>query len=365
MKRSVICMALLTALLLSGCSWMGGSYVSVTPHHEQLSDVQSGSLSASSYSELRSLLTELTEAAAESAVIYVPQYDQASVERGMVDGVRYITEILPLGAYAIDTVDYEIGTNAGQPAISVNISYRHGRAELRKIRQAKDMDAATKIITDALTDCLDSVVINVGKYSDVDLVQLVEDFAAENPDAVMEIPQLAIGAYPEEGARRVLEIKFTYQTSRDTLRNMKPQVKRVFDSAALYVNQNDAPEQKYTQLFNFLTERFDYKYETSITPAYSLLCHGVGDGKTFAMVYGAMCRRAGLDCRMVSGTREGEAWYWNLICVEDVYYHVDLIESRAAGQLIKMTDEEMDGYVWDYSAYPVSGTVEEPTETTE
>lgn len=365
MKRSLICIGLIFSLLLGGCSWMGGSYVSVTPHHEQLSSVQSDSLTAANYSELRGILSELTEAGAENAVIYVPEYDRTNMEQEMENAVRYITKILPLGAYAIDKVEYEIGTSAGQPAISVAISYLHGRSELRRIRQAEDMEAAGTIIMEALKDCDDSVVIYVRKYAEVDLVQLVADYGAEKPDVVMEIPDVAIGVYPEQGAGRVLELKFTYQTSRETLRSMQTQVGRVFDSAALYINQDDADEQKYSQLFTFLTERSEYKYETSITPSYSLLCNGVGDAKAFAVVYAAMCRSAGLDCRTVSGTRSGTAWYWNLVCIEDTFYHVDLIESRAAGQFTKLTDEEMSGYVWDYSAYPKAGIAETPTEATE
>lgn len=365
MKRQVFCACLVLAMLLSGCSWMSGTYVSVTPHHEQLSGVQSDSMAAANYSELRKILSELTEAGAENAVIHVPQYEQAEVEQGMKDAVRYITEILPVGAYAIDKVEYEIGTRAGQPAISVNISYLHGRSELRRIKQAEEMAAAQDIIRKALEDCDDSVVIFVQKYTEMDLIQLVADLAAERPNVVMEIPTVAIGVYPEQGSRRVLELKFTYQTSRDTLRNMQLQVKRVFDSAMLYINQNGSDEQKFSQLYTFLMERFDYKYETSITPSYSLMCHGVGDAKTFAAVYGAMCQGAGLDCRVVSGTRNGEAWCWNMICVDGIYRHVDLLASREEGQLVGLSDEEMAGYVWDYSAYPEAVTVEEPTELTE
>ena len=365
MKRRMICIGLILTLLLSGCSWMSGTYVSVTPHQEELTDTHSDSMFAADYAQLRDVLVELVESGAESAMINVSGYNKADVRPGMEQAVTYITESLPIGAYAIDKVEYEIGTGAGQPAISVNISYLHGRAELRRIRQAEDMDAAREIILEAIANCSDSVVIYVEHYADTDLVQLVADYAAENPSVVMEIPQLAIGLYPDNSARRVLELKFTYRTSRETLRNMQSQVKRVFDSAALYINQNDAQEQKYNQLFTFLTERFEYKYETSITPAYSLLCHGVGDARIFAEVYGAMCRRVGLDCRMVSGTKNGEAWYWNLVCVDGAYSHVDLLESRSAGALLKQTDEQMAGYVWDYSANPAADGVTEPTEATE
>ena len=113
-------------------------------------------------------------------------------------------------------------------------------------------------------------------------------------------------------------------------------------------------------------ERFDYQIETSITPSYSLLCHGVGDSRSFATIYAAMCRRANVECQVVSGTKNGDAWYWNLICENGIYYHVDLLESSAAGYLRKLSDAQMDGYVWDYSAYPpadgITVSPEEPTE---
>lgn len=365
MKRRIISLVILLALVLGGCSWMDGSYVSVTPHHEHLTGTQSGTLSASDYSQLRKILCDLTEAGTENAVIHVGEYDKDQIEQGMEDAVRYITKILPVGAYAIDRVDYEIGTSGSQPAVSVNISYLHGRSEIRKIRWVDDTEAARTVLAKALMDCETGVVIHVKQYKDLDWEQLVKDYAAENPDTVMEVPTVAAGLYPEQGPGRVVELRFTYQTSRDALRNMQTQVQRVFESASLYIGQQDAEAQKFAQLFSFLTERFEYQIATSITPSYSLLCHGVGDSRTFAMVYATMCRRAGVECHMVSGSLEGEARYWNLICEDGVYYHVDLLKSREAGEFMKLSDSEMVGYVWDYSAYPKADGAEIPEEITE
>lgn len=366
MKRRFLGLVLILAVLLGGCSWMEGNYVSVTPHRTHLTEIQTDDLSAKSYSELRQIMVDLTEAGTESAVIHVAEYDQDSVKKGMEDAVRYVSQVLPIGAYAIDRVDYEIGANAGQPAISVNISYLHGRSELRNIHKVENMESVRAHIQEALVNCDGSLVLYVESYGEMDLEQLVQDYGAENPDQVMEIPQLSAGAYPQEGPRRVLELKFTYQTSRDALRNMQSQVQRVFASASLYIDQGAAAAQKYAQLFSFLMERFEYQIETSITPSYSLLCHGVGDSKTFAMVYATMCHRADVECRVVNGTKNGEAWYWNLICEDGMYYHVDLLASREIGELTKLADNQMSGYVWDYSAYPAADAVApdsaEPTE---
>ena len=37
MKRRIICLVAAMCLMLSGCSWMDGNYLSVQPHREQLS----------------------------------------------------------------------------------------------------------------------------------------------------------------------------------------------------------------------------------------------------------------------------------------------------------------------------------------
>ena len=354
MKEKLIVPILLLALL-SGCAWPGGEYLSVTTHQAQHTTAHSGSLSAANYHQLRQVLTDLVSAGTENAVIHVPEYQQDLVESGMEAAAHYLRVLLPLGAYAVEDVTYEIGTVGGQPAISVSVTYLHGRSELRKIKEAADMDEAQVLICDALEQCADGIVLLVEDYTNVDLVQMVADYADNRPDLVMEVPQAAVGVYPDTGRSRVLELKFTYQTSRDSLRQMKTQVQRVFASASLYVSSDGNDHSKFSQLFTFLTERFDYKLETSITPAYSLLCHGVGDSKAFATAYAAMCRAAGLDCQVVSGTCAGEARFWNMVRSGDIYYHVDLLSSKTAGDLQMLTDDAMEGYVWDYSAYPTAG----------
>ena len=107
-----------------------------------------------------------------------------------------------------------------------------------------------------------------------------------------------------------------------------------------------------SMLYAFLMERFEYKQETSITPAYSLLRHGTGDSRAFAQVYAAMCRDAGLTCMTVTGTRDGEPWTWNILLDGEEYYHVDLLRCSENGRYREQTDAEMEGYVWDYSEYP-------------
>lgn len=349
MKRFFLCM-LAVSLLLSGCGLMSSDYVYIAPHKEQYNTNQMEAVSAADYEQLRAAMEELVSAGTETGVIHVADYDQSLVKKNMALVVNYIRHVHPIGEYAVDRITYEIGTSSGKPAIAVNISYHHSRIEIQKILKLNTMADATKAVGTALRDYDSEVVFRVEEYEKMDFVQYVQDYAARNPDVVMEVPQVAAGVYGS-GPAKVIALTFTYQNSRDVLRQMQTQVQPVFESAMLYVSGKATEARKLDQLSGFLMERFDYSLETSLTPAYSLLCHGVGDGKAFANVYSAMCRKAGLECLTVTGTRNGEPRTWNIVREGNRYYHVDLLRNMEDG-FRKFLDKEMAGYVWDYFAYP-------------
>ena len=353
MKRLILLLALCG--LLCGCSSVfDGSYHSRTFHEEQGSHIQSTTITASDAESLRTVMEDLVSSGTSTAVINVTDFDLDKVESAMATVSDYIRTTYPLGAWAVDTLTYEIGPSGSMHAISVSISYLRSRAELRRVQTAADISAARDAIGSALEGCETGLVLLVEQYEPTDYAQLVADFADNNPHLVMESPQVLATCYPDRGSSRVVELYFTYQTSRESLRNMQNQVQPVFSAARLYVSGDGSDRQKFSQLYAFLMERFDYTLETSITPAYSLLRHGVGDSDAFATVYAAMCRRAELDCLVITGTRDGEPWSWNMICDDGRYYHVDLLRSAESGRMTVLTDSEMSGYVWDYSAYPKS-----------
>lgn len=362
MKR-VFCLLAALSLVLCGCGGLfSGHYEAVTPHKEQIVENDTEEITVSRYLQLQQALVDLIETGTESAVIYVADYDAGVLEADLERAVATVMEVNPIAAYAVEEVRYELGTNSGKAAVAVDISYLHGRYELRRLKAFDTVEAARGDITDALDNCDAGVVFLIGNYTSTDFTQLVQDYAEENPQSVIEVPEVTANIYPENGPRRVVELKFTYQTSRESLRTMQTQVQLVFDSARLYVSGDAADHEKLSQLYSFLMERYDYQIDTSITPAYSLLRHGVGDCKAFALVYAHMCRSAGLECYAVSGTRAGEAWYWNIVRDGEMWYHVDLLHGAGFQE---MADEEMAGYVWDYSAYPACGIAEqEPAEQT-
>lgn len=356
MRKRILALVLILALLLTGCSWMDGSYVYVEPHVEHQSGAQTGNVSAADFFELRAVLEELVTAGTETCTIDVGDMEQDRVEGFVKAGFSYIRASFPMGAYAIEDITYELGSNNGRPAVAISIQYRRSRTEIRRIRHKRDMEALADAVREALDDHSSRVVFLVEQYSEMDFEQVVQDYAREEPRMLMEVPQISEGIYGA-GESRIVELSFTYQNSREALRQMQQQVRPVFEAASLYVSGEGSDHQKFSQLSGFLAERFDYKLETSITPAYSLLCHGVGDSRAFAEVYASMCRRVGLECLIVTGTRDGSPWTWNMVKDGDHYYHVDMIRQLGSSNFREYSDGEMAGYVWDYSAYPACDVI--------
>ena len=354
MKRWKFALVPVLCLMLGGCGWLSGSYVSVEPHQVQRQTAHSDSITASNYREFLDALRQIIASGTEVAAIHVEEYPAKTLEAGVKRAVHSAMYTDPIGSYAVEDIQYEIGSSSGRPAVSVAITYRHNSTELQRIRRAADVQQAKVIVSNALEGYEPGIMVLISNYTKADFTQYVQDYANDHPEIVMETPQVTEALYGS-GDSRLVELIFSYQTSRDDLRRMQAQVKPVFESAVLYGSGDGDDHQKFSQLYAFLMERFDYKQETSITPAYSLLRHGTGDSRAFAQIYAAMCRDSGLTCMSVTGTRDGEPWTWNIILDGEDYYHVDLLRCSETGKYQEWTDDEMEGYVWDYSAYPACG----------
>ena len=364
--KKIIIAVMTVCMLLTGCSsWMDGHYASIKPHMEHNQQVGDGITAVSNTQQIRQALINMIENAVETRAISVEDMASEAVEKNMQRAIQYILTNHPLAAYAVEDIVYEVGITGGVPAVVVTVKYNHNRMEIQRIRQVQGMEKAVGLIYAALDELEQGVVLQVSDYVATDYAQLVENYALQNPNEVMEIPQVTVNVYPDSGLVRVVELKFVYQNTRESLRQMLRYVQPRFTSATLYVSGEEEQSVKFSRLYAFLMETASYTIETSITPAYSLLRHSVGDSKAFATVYAAMCRAAGLDCLVVTGTKSGEPWFWNIICEDGVYYHVDLLRASAVGQYLKLNDAQMEGYVWDYDAYPACEAIEETDGGTE
>ncbi len=348
--KKIVLLAMTLIWLLAGCDGlMDGSYISVRPHPTESQVQPNMGIAVQDRHTLYAALVELVHSNAETGRLSVSAYDSEKLPEDLDAAVQRVMQTDAVAAYAVESIICETGART----VSVSITYRQGRSELQRIQHVSGMDQAKTRIQEALDRCDASLVIQVENYEETDFALWVHEYAQENPHKVIEQPQVTANAYPQSGKERVVELVFTYQNNRDSLRQMQEYVAPLFQASRLNVIGEDTESVRFELMYSFLAERNTITQRTSITPAYSLLRYGVGDSRAFAQVFAAMCRNAQLECLVVTGTWEGQPYFWNIICQDGKYYHVDLMRNIKIQTLRRYTDEEMTGYVWDYMDYPV------------
>jgi len=348
--RRCFCIAMILAVALSiaGCGGMlSETYVSQHPHRSSEESDSPVQRIASSYPEIYSALATQIDRIEDTGIIILEDLNEQVGTSYLEAAIRNVLVQEPIGIYAVEKVEFDIGTNAGRTAAAVTVTYTRSRTDLLSIKTVKTMDDAQLLIGQALERAENSVAIRVEKYEQQDYAAMVRSYADANPDTVMEIPQVIEVSYPRSGENRLISLTFTYQHSQKELLKMQELVQPVFQAAGLYVQGDFSAKQKFEKLHSFLVERSQYTLRSSATPAYSLLQEGIGDCRAFASVYAAMCRQAGLECRVINGTKGGIDWSWNRVVINNRVYYIDLIEAKQVGRLQFRTASQMSGYVWD------------------
>lgn len=348
MKRIVV-LTVALCLMLSGCSqWMSSSYSSVESHTETNQQESDPALTVSSYSQLCKALITLVRDGQTRGALSVLYAEENEIRADMDQAIEEICRSNPFAVYTVEEISYECGSGSGGKTVSVRITYLQDRARADRIQRVQNAEQANWFVIQQLEACEADAVLYVDTLERLDYDRIVREHAIANPHTVMEIPQVSVSYYPEDAQQQIVEIKFTYQTNREELRVLRNKVSPVFASAQQHTTGNYSAMEKLSRLYSFLMGRYDeYTVQTSITPTYSLLLHGEGDSQAFAMVYGAMCRQAGIECRVVIGTYNGEPWAWNAVEFNGEYYYIDLLRCSRERQFRLRTSEEMAAYQWD------------------
>lgn len=366
MKRfALVILLLLLILSAAACqNWVAGSYLVVEDHVEQSLPTQERLESeepsvVTNRNELRGAVLSLIRNWTERAEILVQNYD-GGISDDLAETITYAMQSDPVGAYAVDYIDSELTGDAASGKIALSIVFRRSAAEIDAIVTVSDNEAAYLKIQQALSNYETALTLRIRSYREADISAYIRDYCLANPAKVVCVPETSAELYPNEGETRILELHFTYRATRDEMRLMLSSTQSIFNSASSYIRSGETDAERADLLFRFLTTRFAYEISSDVptTPAYDLLCQHLAHSLSFACVFSAECRATGIDCILVDGTRDGVEHYWNLLCLDGVYYHVDLMRSveKEETALTLLTSKELrdEGYDWDVSLYPAA-----------
>ena len=377
MKRQYLCFLFILLLVCSGCSrLLPKDDLFVAEHDDPFSykeeteppeteETEPPIPSAGNYYTMRSIIQEYVNQGVEHGQLLLQQYE-GDIDQDLRRVVKYLTTEDPVVAYATDYLYCERYPYRDGWLVSVDVIFRRSVSEIQAIEPVRGNEAAMEKLLDAMTQLQSSLTLRISGYTPEDLSSKLFDYCMEHPDTMVEIPQIAVSVYPENGNVRVVEVHFTFDHDRETIRAMRQESNSILDSAYNYIRYAPTELEKLSMLNDYLTGRFPYTEDPENASVYSLLCQGVCDSKSYAAVVAYLCGKTGIACQIVSGERGELPYWWNIVQSDGLYYHVDLLRDNLEQNDVSFRlDQDMTDYVWDRDSYPVCDGVLEQTEETE
>ena len=146
------------------------------------------------------------------------------------------------------------------------------------------------------------------------------------------------------------------------------ELKNVCEQVLADMKGLDTEYQKEKKIHDFIVNNVSYgfpdeneKEDSDAYNSYGALVKGKAVCNGYAQAMKLLCDLAGLECRMVTGTADGESHAWNLICLEDEWYHTDVTwddpkpddPSRILYSYFNLNDSAMKfSHDWEIEAYP-------------
>lgn len=106
----------------------------------------------------------------------------------------------------------------------------------------------------------------------------------------------------------------------------------------------------------YLIDRYRYDDSLISNNAYSALMTGKTTCQGYALTAYKMLKLSGIENRIVTGELEGVPHGWNLVKLNNKWYHLDITNNDALSSdkyfLKSDKDLKRDGFTWKYNDYP-------------
>jgi len=295
MKR-LLALTLAAVLLCGGCAPLldrnYGPILQQEPHVQTEDD--SSVLRAENYQGVISALLYFVEQRQEKGVLRLYNYKN-DVETDLQAARREAVEEDPLGAYAVDYINFEIVSVVSYYEVSFSISYSRTAQQMGQIPSAIGSAAIRKAISGALDVYSNELVLRIGVYdrNQERLEELFHEVYSSKPEAAMGYPTMTIRFYPTVfGTHQpIAEFLFDYPFSQIEMNRMRQELATACDEidlAALLTAENSALAARA-----FLAQRavlVEDGTSASCATAYGALVEGEADRTGMELAWRLLCQ---------------------------------------------------------------------------
>ena len=366
LTAALLCAAL---LMCSGCmSFVERDYVSESAHKPQtaLPPEKKGPVTeVSDYVQLRAAIEELVKAHEELGTIRISGYSD-SIEDDVSSACMDIANNTPFGAYAVYYITSSVSKIVSYYEAEISITYKKSAEQMESVVRVEDYDSLLAALKSALKDGNSSLAVlaNVSFASDGGIADMVDSLYYGDPSVSAVYPKTSVSVYPQTGTDKIFDVTFSYVYLRSSLLSMREKLLVAADEQAEAVKGLDARGKLcafaeclagVTAVEKDWSGGDSYARNTDDT-AYGALVRGSASSEGVAMAVKLLCDRTETECRTVLGRRGGTDCGWNIVCLDGVWYHVDVfrfISDGLTGIFLKNDADMSEEYLWDTAKLPV------------
>ena len=157
-----------------------------------------------------------------------------------------------------------------------------------------------------------------------------------------------------------LQVK--YRESKEQTQYVKSQVKSIIGSI---VKPGMDDHEKVKVIHDYVVKHVSYDTSYQAYTAYEALANRSAVCQGYALLTYELLKEAGIQNHIVTGTGNGQAHAWNLVNIENKWYHLDTtfddpVPDKAGHvtySYFNMSDEQLSkDHEWDRSKYPAATT---------
>ena len=358
MKKRVLILALLSALLLGACGGIyDAEYVYSAPYDDETQNTGgTEGEDVRSYAQLEGAITAMVNGARSGGKLRFSNYS-GSVADDIAVVCNEIKTQTPMGAYAVEELTYDLSLIVSYYTAELFITYKRSAAEIRDVVTVNGISALQSHLSAKVAEHDRHEVLKVysSAVSDEYIRGLIHQACLDAPLICDGEPEVKVTAYPGEGVNRIYDIELSYAVDGGVFARRRAEAEELLSGICGPIAGKAAGEMARA-CAAWLAGHCAGEGEEDT--AYAALLDGGAGSLGFALAYKAMCDALELECLIVEGslgTLGTQTHFWNIVGIDGDYYHIDVsrIGDAAWEDAFLLSDDMAWGtYMWDAEKYP-------------
>ncbi|MCQ2557636.1 MAG: hypothetical protein MJ135_00810 [Oscillospiraceae bacterium] len=358
MKRILLAILILLAGLTAGCAIYDKEYYTVEDYvipATQQSSVES--VSVKNLAQLNRAMVRLVHSAAtEGRIVFDSDYE-GNISADLNNISMQVRTQDAICAYCVKEIQFELTKIVSYYEASINISYYDSAAKADEIITQQYAIGVDELLLHSMDNNENRLVLCIANSTLTKSAvesKVMEVYRSHPLCALME-PEVSVFTYSGAGKQRLYEINFDYGLDSNEILRRKAQLKNLDLGENIGLREEDDLAQKVYSISRYVMGNCSLSTLEPQSTVYDALIQGSATDEGISLAFYEICTQLNMECYTVYGQKNGTAHVWNIVRLDDAYYHVDLaacISEGLAEGFLKNDMAMLNVCRWNTASYP-------------